>query len=222
MIAALAPDYFPGIEYCAVMASVERFVVVDSFQYSRQSFQNRARLRAPDGYQWISIPLIGGQFGKAIQDVRIDNTQNWAKKHEKALVYNYGKAPFFEHYASDVFDSIRSGSELLGSVTVDTVVLVHRLLDLESELIIGHMARRFAEGMPESPPVEELLFPENCQRSPYCAKHRHRIMRFEHPNYRQQFSGFESGMSVLDLLFGYGPAATGILRQGIRAGDSKT
>jgi len=215
MIAILPPVYFPGLEYSAIMASVDRIVLADRLQYSRQSRQNRARLRMPGASQWISIPLRGGQYGSSIRDIRIDYTQYWAGKHKKALLYNYGKAPYYEHYISTILDTIGSGAEFLGAITVESVAATHRLLGLGSEVVTGGNAQRIIDRLNKSPDSEELLVSARDDLSGLNAGYRYRIMKYAHPVYRQQFPGFEAGMSAIDLLFSCGPETADILRRGL-------
>ena len=69
MIAIRPPEYFPCLAYAALLLAVDCFVLADTFQYSRQSFQNRTKVRNPQGWQWVSIPLKGGQHGRPICQV---------------------------------------------------------------------------------------------------------------------------------------------------------
>lgn len=209
------PVYFPILSYCALMASVDGFVVGDTFQYSRQSFQNRARVRSPDGAQWLTVPLVGGQHGNRISETRIDYSFHWQKKHLKALQFNYGSTPFFEHYVDDISSIIETEHDSLAELTVATVVLTHKLLGFESKIEKESLER---PGQNRSTTETEYLFAREGQKEfqgeNESAPNR-RYLSFEHPVYRQNFDGFVKGMTMLDLLFSHGPEAPRILRSGI-------
>src|SRR5690606_15157503 len=49
MTAVRPPEYFPRLEYAALLLAAERFVVADTFPFSRQGWQNRTRIRTPEG-----------------------------------------------------------------------------------------------------------------------------------------------------------------------------
>ena len=98
MLAVRPPEYWPRLSYFALMDRVERFVLADTFQYSRQSFQNRAKLRTPQGWQWISVPLRGGQHGRPVCDVAIEGVPYCMGKHWRAFTFNYHATPFFAYY----------------------------------------------------------------------------------------------------------------------------
>ncbi|HMB91981.1 MAG TPA: WbqC family protein, partial [Rhodothermales bacterium] len=130
MIAIRPPEYYPRLETVALMMVAETFVLADTYQYSRQSFQNRAKMRNPEGWQWVSVPLKGGQHGLPIRDVRIRHVEGWQKKHWRAFTYNYRATPFFEFYEPELRAVFDQDWEQLADLTCATMLLTHRLFDL--------------------------------------------------------------------------------------------
>jgi WbqC-like protein family len=187
---ALAPEYFPGLPFCHAMYAEGTFTVSDRLQYSRQSLQNRARLRTPDGNQWITIPIAGGQFGLSIAETRIDNGADWARRHGKALRFNYASAPYYEFYIDDILGLLDRKVAYLGEITVGTVVWAHRALGCKSRLELDDPTVTSAES-----PAETTIIVQS---------------------YRQNFPGFEGGLSVLDLLMNHGPSSVEILKKAQR------
>ena len=176
------------------MDSVERFYMDITRQYSRQSFQNRAKIRTPDGAQWISVPLMGHQFGSSIGETRIDYSTTWQQKHKKALQFNYGSTPFFEHYRDELFELIDRKYENLGALTVASTRLVHRYLRIAGSLELGGTDGHASDDTSRS----DDSWP------------------YEPPAYLQNFDGFVPGLSILDILFNHGPESTRIVRSGIK------
>jgi len=203
MYAIRPPEYFPSLPFWALMLRCERFMLADTFQYSRQSFQNRARIRNPEGWQWITVPLKGRQHGLAIRDVEIDKTVPWRGKHFRALSYNYRSTPYFEFYEDAVASFFDTEWTRLGELTVASIGLAAELLGVEVPEIYGD------DGADTGDLGEELLLESDQARLPGMR------LEFNEPDYEQNFDGFEPGLSILDLLFNYGPEAKGILRSGI-------
>jgi len=169
----------------------DRVILADTFQYSRQSFQNRARLRTPDGWQWITVPLKGGQRGRPIAEVEIDNTVPWRGKHLRALQYNYRTTPYFEAF-EDRFEAFFDRDwHTLGSVSVASIRLVCEILDIPEPLVQS-------EGGRPAPDSQELILDSDRPVDGVA------ILELEPKVYRQNFAGFEPGMSVLDALFNLG------------------
>ena len=66
-----SPDYFPSVSFAALILASDTLVLADTWQYVRQSNQNRARIRNPDGVQWMTVPLERGAFGRAVSEIRM-------------------------------------------------------------------------------------------------------------------------------------------------------
>lgn len=222
MVAIRPPEYFPRLAYAALMVSVERFILADTFQYSRQSYQNRTKVRNPQGWQWVSIPLKGGQHGRPVDDVRIRQVEGWRKRHWKAFEYNYRATPFFEYYENELRPLFEHRWTHLGDLTCATVTMVHRMLGASSTLIRASTLEgkpTHLEALFEREKGKRLLAPEESAFYDAPVVSSIQVLRYEHPCYHQTFEGFEPDMNTLDLLFNYGPEAASILRSGIRIED---
>lgn len=218
MLVIRPPEYFPRLAFAALMLRAGTVVLADTFQYSRQSYQNRTRLRNPQGWQWISVPLKARQHGTPIEAVRIRQSVGWRRQHWKALAFNYRSTPYFEYYESDLAALFETDWTHLGALTCATVELIHRLLRASSRLLCASQLDGAPADLPSIYKVRDdkpLLAPEEA--APYDAPQVPdlRVLHVEHPTYRQAFEGFEPGMSTLDLLFNYGPEARAIIERSI-------
>ena len=219
MIAVQPPTYFPGLPYLALMERVTVFILADTFQYSRQSFQNRAKVRTPQGWQWVTVPLKGRQHGRTIREVEVDNRKDWAAKHRRALQYNYRRAPFFEYYEAALEEVFGTTWPTLGPLTCRTVILLHRLYGLDSTV-------RLASDLPGAPdtltgilahfPDERLVVPVSTAVHDAHSVPGLSIFQYNAESYHQNFDGFVERLSGLDLLFNYGFETRGRLRSGIQ------
>lgn len=219
MLAVRPPEYFPRVEYFALMAGVKKFVLADTFQYSRQSFQNRTKVRTPEGWTWMTVPLKGGQHGLPQQGTRIRTSVPWQRQHTRMLLYNYRTAPFWPHYASEVNGLIAQSWETLAALNVATIRLLHRSLGFQTPLILaseisgspvslaGICTAAGADGLVGWPDTADA---DRRGLLDYGLEVVER--RIEIPRYHQNFAGFEPGMSALDLLMNYGPEAGPMVR----------
>ena len=220
IVAVRPPEYFPRLAYLALMQQAERFVLADTFQYSRQSFQNRARLRTPPrprrSWQWISVPIKGGQHGRPICEVEVDVRAGWQRSHWRAFRYNYQTAPFFDHYEADFRALFEQPWTSLGALTCASTELLHRLFGLPARLVR-------ASTLPAAPRELGALvgYGNVLLTSEASAEHDRahvptaRVLHYRDPVYHQNFDGFEPGLSAVDLLFNYGPGAPELLQRGV-------
>lgn len=96
----IEPHYFGSIEYFSLLNQFEsvEFEINDNFQ--KQTYRNRCYILGSNKIVSLNVPL--NYSSKTIlKDVRIDYSQRWVKDHWGALYSSYGKAPFFEFFATD-------------------------------------------------------------------------------------------------------------------------
>jgi len=219
MIAIRPPEYFPRLATAAMLLHVDHFVLADTFQYSRQSFQNRSKLRNPEGWQWISIPLFGSPSGRPIADVDIARKGRWREQHWRAFMYNYRSTMYFEYFEDDFQPFFEVDWDLLGSCTCRSVELMAELMDVSTTLVRASEldgAPDTVEGIARVVGDDDLLVPPEAAPHDAEAADDLAVLHYDHPTYRQNFEGFEPGMSAMDVLFNYGPECQRIIEGGVR------
>lgn len=227
MLAIRPPEYFPGLKYMALVQLVDCFVLADTLEYRRQSFQNRARLRNPQGWQWITVPLEAHQRGRPIHEVAINRNDPWKGKHWRAFQYNYRSTPYFEYFEPQVEPFFQREWTTLGGLTSTSVELLHELMGLSTEL----MRASKLDGAPDTVDSileavdEQALVTDPASADPASTERgtgagTAHTFHFDAPTYHQNFEGFEPGMSTSDLLFNYGPEARSILADHTRTEPS--
>lgn len=220
LVAVRPPEYFPRLEVAALLLAADRFVVADTFPFSRQSHHNRTRIRAVNGMQWLSIPRR--HAGRPLSLIEVEVVDDgWRRRHLAAIRAAYGMAPFFDHVMPDLEDLLGDAPASLGALTAATVAWTARWLDAPAEVVrasdLSDRPGRLgdvweAAGGDALLTLDESLGPD--QRSlPGTPVH---VLHFDEAPRRQAFAGFEDGASVLDLLMNYGPASADVLRAGSR------
>ncbi len=207
-------EYWPTLASAALMLAAEIVILADTFQYSRQSLQNRMRVRNPDGWQWVSVPLKGGQHGRSQHVTRIRPVPGWRKRHWKAIRFNYSQAPYFDHYQDSIQSLYVQDWTYLGELNAATTQLVYQWMNGDGTMLNATEldgAPDTVEAIMTHWPEAELLAPSGIPEADSSYQ-----LYFSTPDYRQVFPGFVSGMTVLDLLFNYGPESTNLLQTGTR------
>lgn len=93
------PHYLPYLGYFDKMFRSDVFVFLDTVQFEKNGWQNRNKIRTPDGWQWLTVPVLKKEKGQRICDTQIDKTQvSWKRKHLRSIEQNYSKAKYFEEF----------------------------------------------------------------------------------------------------------------------------
>ena len=101
------PAYLPWLGYFHRIAVSDLHIVLDHVQFEKNSFTNRNKLRTPDGWSWLTVPVkTKGKFGDlSIRSLEINNSVKWHTKHWKTICQSYSKTRHFQDHAQ-FFESI--------------------------------------------------------------------------------------------------------------------
>ena len=222
LIAIHQPQYLPWLGYLYKIDKADVFVILDNIQYKKNEWQNRNRIKTSQGCQWITVPVLY-RFPEKISEVRVNNKENWGRKHLQALITNYSKSPYFENYKSFFEDIFNRNWDRLVDINIEIIKFLITALDLKTRLVIASDLKLREE------PTERLI--DICKTlgsNKYLAgQDGNKYMNlelfkkegmevifqdFKHPVYNQLFGEFEPCMSAIDLLFNCGDNSLEILR----------
>jgi hypothetical protein len=225
------PTYLPWAGYFDLIDSADEFILLDSVQFEKQSWQQRNRIRAFDGLEWLTVPVrIKGRFGQKINEVELSNPE-FFRAHLRAIELHYRRAPHFERYFGGLRAVIESASEA-GSLSVLNARLIAWLC---AQLGVTTPVRLASEMQPEGRRSAMLI--DLCGKagaSRYLSTAgaweylREDLQLFDdagielqlhdyrHPEYRQVYRPFLPYASVLDLLLNEGDAARALIVGGRR------
>ena len=218
------PAFLPWLGYFERILNSDLHIVLDHVQYEKNSFINRNKIKTPQGSIWLTVPVTTkGKFGSnPICDLKISQHNPWQKKHLKAIMFNYAKAPFFMNYSDFLQDMFSRSWENIADLNLHFIHFALRELKITTPLI------RSSEMQPKNAKSELVL--ELCQKSK-ATKYLSGVLGkdyldvktflekgievefqdYKHPQYRQLHGPFDSHLSILDLLLNYGPNSRDIL-----------
>ena len=106
ILTAQQPAYLPWIGLFHKISLADSFCYMDDVQYQVNDFNNRNKVKGPNGPFWLTVPVFRkDHFNLKIKEARIVNNESWQSKHWKSLLSCYSKAPFFALYA-DFFEDV--------------------------------------------------------------------------------------------------------------------
>lgn len=223
IVAVHQPQYLPWLGYFDKIDRADLFVLLDNVQFKKNEWQNRNRIKAAGGPQWLTVPVTY-KFPQRINEVGINNRERWQHQQRQAILSNYRKAPCWDYVAPLLEEIFTPGWEYLAPLNIFVVKRLAEILGIATPLYVASELPAF----PEHPDERLIAIAEHFGADTYLAGGGGRdymdIDRYErkgikvlfqeyrHPVYEQKFGAFEPLMSVLDLLFNHGPESLSILR----------
>ena len=224
IVAVHQPQYLPWIGYFDKMRRADVFCYLNDVQYKKNEWQNRNRIKTAQDWQWLTVP-VRYRFPEKINEVQINNTTPWSKKHLQALKTNYSRAPYFKAYISIFEDTFSREWELISELNIHLIERLKDALQMQEKTTIISSELTLREE-----PTDRLIdICKDLGADTYLAGQGGAgymdVARFEknglkvimqdvkHPVYPQLFKDFQSHLSIVDLLFNCGPESMNVIRE---------
>lgn len=225
------PTFIPWVGWFDLADQADVMIILDDVQFSKQSWQQRNRLRTPEGLGFLSVSVkSAGRSHQLINEVELANEASVEKLLRTIQAY-YARAPHFREHFSGLGAAMREGAATgkLAELNIAVICWILQTLGISvplirsSELQTDGKRGEYVAALCEEVGATRYLSPAGAEG--YLLEDRPAFERrgiqvelhvYEHPEYRQCFKPFEPYASVLDLILNAGPEALAILRGGRR------
>ena len=220
------PRFLPALNYFQRMLIADVWIWRDDVQFQRKDWENRNKIKAADGWIWLTVPVKSCPPGTNIMAAEIDSSTNWPKKMLASIRCAYVRAPYFEEFYPQ-FAHAFPRWDYLPELNFDVMAVFVRAWGLDrckfyfaSELgchgdkdgILIEMCKKVgadvylsgAEGRNYNRPGEWSAAGIELRHHDYIPV-----------EYPQQFGGFVPWMSALDLLMSCGAGGRKYLEAGL-------
>ena len=195
--ALLSSAYFPPVQWMQKLHIYNKVYVERNDNFCKQTYRNRCVIATANGVQALTVPIERFEGAKCpMRDIRISDHGEWRHLHRNAIVSAYGESPFFDYYADDLHPFFERKWKYLFDFNMEIVDKLCELLDVRPNISLtdsyADAALLCADDLrdvirPKHPAVDPLFAPRPYYQV-YASRH-----------------GFQSNMSVLDLLCNEGP-----------------
>ena len=217
------PGYLPHMGFFKKIQSSDIFVMLDDVQYERGDWDNRNKIRTFDDSIWLTVPIFN-KFGSKLNEVKIDYSKNWIKKHVISLTMNYQNTEYFNEFFPHIKSILEHKHEKLIDLNMDIINYILKILKIKTKIIRSSKldikstgsqrlleicqnlsADTYLSGKHGKMYLDEKLFLDNNITVLY--------EKFVHPKYNQCYKGFIPHMSILDALFNEGITTENIIKE---------
>jgi hypothetical protein len=221
------PMFFPWVGLFEQVRLADVYVHYDDVQFSKGSFTNRVQVKTPRGSKWLTVPLKKLELGQLINDVALQDAEDWRQSHLSLLSQVYSGALYETDMLAMVSRVYDRPAANLADLTIGSMEEVchyfdldanrnflkssqlgipgkgsQRVLDIVKHLggdiyVTGHGARNY---------LDHELFERNGVSVQY--------MRYERAPYPQLHGVFDPHVSILDLIANTGGSGIEFIKSG--------
>ncbi len=205
----LATSFFAPIQYYCKLVQYPKISIEQWENYSKQTYRNRCNIYGANGVLPLSIPVVKATSKKILtKDVQISYDTNWQKLHWKGIEAAYKSSPFYEYYINDFERFFTKKWDNLLEFNKEIQDEILGLLEIEPNIQFTDDFIEF--GNAEYDDFRNIIHPKSAKSGIDSA--------FNPEKYTQVFGdkhGFQSNLSILDLIFNLGPDSLSYLESSI-------
>ena len=136
--AMMQPTFLPWQGLFELVLEADRFVFLDDFQFSLQSYQQRNRLFIDRGrVDWYSVPVRKESYRAPINEARVAAHDRWQQKMLKRIQANYVRAPFFAELYPWLELWLGTEHESLAALNMAFIGHACELMGIATELLLS-------------------------------------------------------------------------------------
>lgn len=197
----LPTSYLGNVAYYAYLYHAEEVVFEACEHYQKQSFRNRCTIYGANGRLDLIVPIIRKSgVRQLISEMQISYSEDWQKVHWKSFEAAYRSSPYFEYYEHEFrkYYETEYATLLQWNNALQKWVL--------EKLDLSIMASETSQWEAQPADITDLRNAFN-PKSPNPAY----LKEVEYGQVFENKHGFLENLSIADLLFNEGPAASSVL-----------
>ncbi len=134
-IAIMQPYFLPYIGYFQLMASVDKFILLDDVNYINRGWINRNRMLINGEAHTFTVPLRGASQNKLICDIQLMDDDGWRDKLLRTIRQAYAKAPCFGQVSALVEGIICNPVRQLDAFLLNSLHEIANYIGLDTEIV---------------------------------------------------------------------------------------
>ncbi len=131
-VVIMQPFYLFLRKHFHLVQRADLYVFMDTAQFVKGGHHNRNRIKGPEGYQWLTLPIVKkGKFGQTIKEAELNYNVDWRDKHWKAIQFAYAKAPYFKTYADFFEDVYKQDWKTLADINIYLIEKISEFMGIK-------------------------------------------------------------------------------------------
>ena len=155
------PTFLPWNGYIALINFVNEFVILDNVQFEKRSWQQRNKILLDNKEFFLTVPVKSkNKFTQKINQVQIDTSSNYIKKHLSIIRHAYVNTKYFDKYYEEISKIYNSNHERL--IDLNLSFLAFFLSKLKIKTKITFLSNLNINSNKEKL-IEDICITKNCK-----------------------------------------------------------
>jgi hypothetical protein len=214
----MQPTYLPWIGYFDLIKICDLFVFLDDVQFSKRSWQQRNKILNNENISTLTVPVFTkNRFHQKINETKINNIENWKKKHLSSIIFNYAKHEYFKEFFELYQKELIKDYEILSKLNISLIKTITNYLNINCNF---ELSSNFGLHKNKEDKIIEILKITNAKEyisAPgaidYLGDGKNIIkcgFKFKYRNYKikeysqKNLKNFIPNLSIIDLIFNHG------------------
>lgn len=122
--------YFPWVGLLEQLRLADVFMHYDDVQFAR-GFFNRVQIKTEHGVRWITVPTRDRRRGQLINEVLIDNREDWRAEHRNLLAVAYRDTPHRDEMLDVVDQAFAAPAHSLADISRASLLAMAAYFELD-------------------------------------------------------------------------------------------
>ena len=130
------PESMPWLGYFSKMDAADQYIILNDCQYRKDYYQNRNRIRTPNGLEYITIPVVkDGISHISINEVRIHNDPKLLRRYMNTISRNYIGAPYYDDIMGCLTEVYSKDYEYIWELNMGIIHAFRSLLGIDTPIV---------------------------------------------------------------------------------------
>lgn len=126
----MQPAYLPWLGYFDLIDNVKDFIFLDNVKFNKSSFDHQNKIIGTNGVILLSVPTHApkGRMDTMINEIKIDDSRRWRKKHLLSIEQSYQKTPYYSEIYPGVEGILNGDIKTLSELNIALIKFFSSLL----------------------------------------------------------------------------------------------
>ena len=132
----MQPTFLPWIGYFDMIDQCKDLVFLNDVDYTKNSWQNRNKIKTKKGLEWITLPVSKTSNEKKLNKKKIISSKLNFKKIKDTIYFIYNKSQFFRNYSKEFFDILEKKyfQSNLSNLNIELIMWAMRILNIKKNI----------------------------------------------------------------------------------------